>query len=288
MVEMQKKLKQLINTFSTNENIQIKYLDSYGKSFGLYIDIGSYAFYLEHKLNHAIRIDIVHKTKDRNDQEAIHSIFPKADDLKPLICDRLRFVKGAYVFNSTIDSLYKDIERVVSNINKNFSTLNLLLDNSTLRFPDGTMKIRRKSWKSPARIKGIYQESDRDFIQGIKKKDQPTYDNMPGLFGSNGTYVGYEEKYYLLKVIIIRPGLEEFEPLFYKINIEDFIRSYYLPKLQRQRMSSNLRDEMNQILAKQKIEVITKDFDDDGAVSADATYLPAGFNSWDDYLKSIF
>ena len=285
---MQEKLMQLINTFSTNENIQIQYLDSYGESFGLYVDIGTYAFYLEHKLNHSIRIDIVHKTKDRNEQEAIHSIFPKTDDLKPLICDRLRFAKGAYIFNSTIDCLYKDIEGVVSNIKKNFSTLNLLLDNSTLRFPDGTMKVRRKSWKSPARIKGIYQESNRDVIQRIKKSDQPTYDNMPGLFGSNGTYVGYEERYYLLKVIIIRPGQEVFETVVDKINIENFIRDYYLPKLQRQRMSPNLRDEMNQILAKQNIEVITKSFDDDGAVSADATYLPVGFNSWNDYLKSIF
>lgn len=128
MVEMQEKLKQLINTFSTNENIQIKYLDSYGESFGLYVDIGSHAFYLEHKLNHSIRIDIVHKTKDSDDQETINSIFPKADDLKPFICDRLKFVKGAYVFNSTIDSLYKDIEVAISNINKNVSTLNLLLD----------------------------------------------------------------------------------------------------------------------------------------------------------------
>lgn len=277
-----------MKTFSTNDNIQIQYLDSYGESFGLYVDIGSYAFYLEHKLNHSIRIDIVHKTKDKNDHEAVHSIFPKADDLKPLICDRLRFVKGAYIFNSTNDCLYKDIEGVVSNINKKFSTLILLFNNSTLRFPDGTMKVRRKSWKSPAIIKGIYQESNQDVIQEIKKSDQPTYDNMPGLFGSNGTYVGYEERSYLLKVIIIRPGQDVFEPLVDKINIEDFIRDYYLPKLQRQRMSPNLRDEMNQILAKQKLEVITTNFDNDGAVSADATYFPIGFNSWDDYLKSIF
>ena len=134
---------------------------------------------------------------------------------------------------------------------------------------------------------GIDQKSSRELIQGVKKDRQSYYDDAFDIFGSNGTYVGYEEKYYVLKIKILRPSQENYEPFVYKINIEDFIRDYYLPKQQRQRMSSNLRDEINKKLNKLKRDVVTHDFDEDGAVSIDATYLPIDKESWEEFLKAL-
>ena len=145
------------------------------------------------------------------------------------------------------------------------------------------MKIRRKSWKSPAIIADIHQESEKGFIQGIKKDEQSLYDNSPYLFGSNGTYLSPEEKYYVLKYKIPFSGKDQ----FHYANISTFIRDYYLPKIQRERMSSKLLEEINQRIANLKLDVITHDFDEYGAVSINATYIPIGFNSWVDYLKSI-
>lgn len=285
IADINEKFKMLAASFSSNEEIRLSYIEYKGESFSIIIHLGDYDIYVNHKFYQEIWICIKHVITLRNKE--IHPIYPKADDLCPLIWERLRFVRGSYVFDSSFDTLYNDVEKIVSNIRKNYSALIPILDSSTLRFPDGTMKVRRKSWKSPARIRGIYQESNRDFIQGIKKSNQPMYDNMPGLFGSNGTYAGYEEKYYVLRIKVLRPNQENYESLIYDIDIEIFIRKDLLPKLHRERMSSNLRDEINKKLAKREVEVITYDFDEYGAVSDKATYLPTGYKSWDEYLKTI-
>lgn len=284
IADLKEKFMMLATSFSSNEEIRLSYIEYKGESFGIVVNLGDYAIYINHKLFHEIWICVRHVIIRRDTE--VHPIFPKADDLSPLIGEKLRFVKGSYVFDSSFETLYKDFEKVLSNLRKNYSALIPILDSSTLRFPDGTMKVRRKSWKSPARIKGIYQKSNRDFIQGIKKSDQPTYDNMPGLFGSNGTYAGYEEKYYVLRIKILRPSQENYKPFVFDVDIESFIREYLRPKLHRERMSSNLRDEINKKLAKQKIDAITHEFDEDGAVSIDATYLPVNSKSWEEFLKS--
>jgi hypothetical protein len=57
--------------------------------------------------------------------------------------------------------------------------------------------------------------------------------------------------------------------------------------MQRERMSPKLLEEINQRITNLKLDVVTRDFDKYGAVSINATYNPIGFDSWDDYLKSI-
>jgi hypothetical protein len=47
-------------------------------------------------------------------------------------------------------------------------------------------------------------------------------------------------------------------------------------------------EEISQKLTDKKLEVVTRDFDESGAVSVYATYLPKGFDSWDDYLRNQF
>ena len=44
---------------------------------------------------------------------------------------------------------------------------------------------------------------------------------------------------------------------------------------------------MNKRIAKLKLEVVTRDFDVYGAVSINAAYSPIGFDSWEEYLKTI-
>ena len=114
-------------------------------------------------------------------------------------------------------------------------------------------------------IVDIHQESEKGFVR------------------INGTYLSSEEKYYVLKYKIPFSGKEQ----FHYANISTFIREYYLPKMQRARMSSKLLEEINQRIANLKLDVVTQDFDEYGAVSINATYVPIGFNSWVDYLKSI-
>lgn len=114
-------------------------------------------------------------------------------------------------------------------------------------------------------IVDIHQESEKGFVR------------------INGTYLSPEEKYYVLKYKILFSGKDQ----FHYANISTFIREYYLPKIQRERMSSKLLEEINQRIANLMLDVVTQDFDKYGAVSINATYKPVGFDSWDDYLKSI-
>lgn len=277
--------KNLLDVFEKYSDLQIKYK----KEDKHYIDvkIEPYIICLEYNWKQEIWMSILHTIFDQNDEERDYPIFPNAEDIGRLIYDNIKFVKGKYVINCSVDSWYQDVETILSNIKKNRPTLYHVLDNSTLRFPDGMMKIKRKNWKSPARIIDIHQESEKGFVQGIKKDEQSSYDNSPYLFGSNGTYVGPEEKYYVLKFKVLRPGQELFQPINGYINVEKLIREYYLPKMQRERMSPKLLEEINQRITNLKLDVVTRDFDKYGAVSINATYNPIGFDSWDDYLKSI-
>jgi hypothetical protein len=114
-------------------------------------------------------------------------------------------------------------------------------------------------------IVDIHQESEKGFVR------------------INGTYLSPEEKYYVLKYKIPFSGKDQ----FHYANISTFIREYYLPKIQRERMSSKLLEEINQRIANLMLDVVTQDFDEYGAVSINATYLPLGFDSLEDYLRII-
>ena len=277
--------KNLLDVFEKFSDLQIKY----EKDDKHYIDvkIEPYVICLEYNWKQEIWMSILHTIFDENDEERDFPIFPNAEDIGRLIYGDIKFVRGKYVIKCSVDSWSQDVETILSNIKKNRPTLYHVLEKSTLRFSDGMMKIKRKNWKSPARLIGIHQESEKGFVQGIKKDEQSLYDNSPYLFGSNGTYVGPEEKYYVLKFKVLRPGQELFQPINEYINVEKLIREYYLPKMQRERMSSKLLEEINQRITNLKLDVVTRDFDKYGAVSIYATYKPIGFDSWDDYLKSI-
>ena len=277
--------KNLLDVFEKYSDLQIKY----EKEDKHYIDvkIEPYVICLVYNWKREIWMSILHTIFDKNDEERDYPIFPNAEDVGRLIYNNIKFVKGKYVINCSVDSWYQDVETILSNIKKNRPTLYHVLDNSTLRFPDGMMKTRRTDWKSPARLIDIHQESEKGFVQGIKKEEQSLYDNSHYLFGSNGTYVGPEEKYYVLKFKVLRPSQERFQTINEYINVEKFIREYYLPKMQRARMSSKLLEEINQRIANLKLDVVTQDFDEYGAVSINATYVPIGFNSWEGYLRKI-
>lgn len=281
--------KKFLVVLEKYRDMQIKHqINEKNSNHSIQIIFGVYNITLEYNWNQKIWMSIQHKTKDRINGESNHPIFPQVNDLQPLLIDGIKFAKGEYVISSSIESWPQDMEFLFSKIKKNEIILSRVFDNYTLRFSDGTMKIRRKIWKSPAWIVGINQKSERPFIQGVKKDKQSSYACAPYWFGSNGTYVGFEDKYYVLIFSVLRPSQESFHAIKLDVNIENFIRKYYLPKLQRQKMSSKLLEEIHQKLITIKIEVFTSDFDEDGAVSVNATFLPLGFKSWEEFLKTIF
>lgn len=274
--------KVLEKALEKYNDLQIEYQKNNKGKYIIDILIEPFTISLEYSWKQEIRMSLSHRT-----EESEHPIFPNAEDIKNLIFDKVKFVRGEYVFSSAVESWPQDIETILLNIRNNIDQLLRLFDNSTLRFPDGTMKVRRKMWKSPARMVGISLVSEREKIQKIKKKQQPLYDNTPGLYGSNGTYVTAEERYYVLEYKIFRPKQERYYPLTIIEEIDNFLKSYYLPKLQRQKMSASLLEEINRKLSTINFDVVTRDFDEKGAVSNNAVYLPNGFESWFNFLKSI-
>ena len=143
--------KNLLDVFEKYSDLQIKYK----KEDKHYIDviIEPYIICLEYNWKREIWMSILHTIFDKNDEERDYPIFPNAEDIGRLIYDSIKFVRGKYVINCSVDSWYQDVETILSNIKKNRPTLYHVLDNSTLRFPDGMMKTRRTDWKSPARLK---------------------------------------------------------------------------------------------------------------------------------------
>lgn len=279
--------KSLLNVLEKYSDLQIKHTKDDKGRCNIDVIIEPYDICFEYNRKQDIWMSIQHITKDKNNEERPYPIFPNANILISLIHDNLKFVKGRYVISCFVESWPQTIGEILSNIKKNLSAISSVFENSTMRFPDGTMKVKRKVWKSHALLVDIHQESVRDFIQGVKKDRQPFYDNTPYLYGSNGTYVGPEEKYFVLTYKVLRPRQESFYSENRYTYIEKFIREQYLPQIQRERMSANLLEEINKKLSGIKLDVVTRDFDQFHAVSINASYLPLGFYSWEDYLKTI-
>lgn len=130
----------------------------------------------------------------------------------------------------------------------------------------------------PAVLVDIHQESKKDFVQGVKKDGHSLSDN------SHSPDVIQEEKCHVLKYKVHGPRQE----LFHYANVDKFIRDFYLPKNKEERMSAKLLEEINERLSNTKLDVVTQDVDESGEVSVYAKYLPQGFDSWEDYLKTVF
>ena len=128
----------------------------------------------------------------------------------------------------------------------------------------------------PAVLVDIYQESKKDFVQPVKK--DAISDN------SHSPDVSQEEKGYVLKYKVLGSRQE----LFHYANVDKFILDYYLPKIKEETMSACLLEEINERLSQVKLDVVTPDIDESGEASVYAIYLPQGFDSWDDYMKTIF
>ena len=133
----------------------------------------------------------------------------------------------------------------------------------------------------PAVLVDIHQESKKDFVQGVQgvKKDEHSLSD-----NSHSPDVIQEEKCHVLKYKVQGPRQE----LFHYANVDKFIRDFYLPKYKEERMSAKLLEEINERLSNTKLDVVTQDVDESGEASVYAKYLPQGFDSWEDYLKTVF
>ena len=218
--------KCLLNVLEKYSDLQIKHTKDDKGRCNIDVIIEPYDICFEYNRKQDIWMSIQHITRDKNNEERPYPIFPNANILISLIHDNLKFVKGRYVISCFVESWPQTIGEILSNIKKNLSAISSVFDNSTMRFPDGTMKVKRKVWKSHALLVDIHQESVRDFIQGVKKDRQPFYDNTPYLYGSNGTYVGPEEKYFVLTYKVLRPRQES----FYSENRYTYIEKFISPK----------------------------------------------------------
>lgn len=123
----------------------------------------------------------------------------------------------------------------------------------------------------------VHEEPNKEFVLNA-----PT--NKQSLASDNSCSYVTDDKYYVLKYKVFCSGLEQ----FHYANIGKFIEEYYLPKIKSERISAGILEEISQRLSRRKLEVVTRDFDETGAVSVYATYLPKGYDSWDDYLKLCF
>ena len=123
----------------------------------------------------------------------------------------------------------------------------------------------------------VHEEPNKEFVLNAPTNKQSLASDKPC---SHGT----DDKYYVLKYKVFCSGHEQ----FHYANIGKFIEEYYLPKINSKRVPYAILEEISQKLTDKKLEVVTRDFDESGAVSVYATYLPKGFDSWDDYLRNQF
>ena len=198
------------------------------------------------------------------------------------------YKNGYYQIPVTMDDWQQKMQQLLIIVLENRKTLEVDCERVCFRDQYGNSKKQWKEWKSSAKIISVENRNSGGVIQGIKKDKQAEYDSSPYCAGSNGSYRFFGENEWVMTVRIKMYSQDYPPPTNYMESIERFMKQRLLPAIGRQRVSSNLKEDILRQLQKDDLTVVTRSFGSDGIVSEDALFLPVGFRSWDDYLETVF
>lgn len=177
------------------------------------------------------------------------------------------------VVMSTVEELYEHRRDVVSYCKMSSNTDDM-----------GNPKMKYKSWKTKGRILSVTKEMPLVHIYHAKKEEQGSWDNCPGVHGSNGTYVENANPFWSLNIKIKRPSYDVPEPIKTNIDVHDYVTQSLMPKLGWGRITQDRLKQLNDILSGQEMELETHETSE---AALNRTFLPIGFPDWDSYLDSL-
>lgn len=152
---------------------------------------------------------------------------------------------------------------------------------------NGKLKKMFKSWKTEATLLFISKETPwKHVTTGISKSQQPSYDALPGVHGSNGTYAENINPYWALTFRVRRLAFEVDQSITRTIDIHDYITKELMPRLEWERVTADRLEQLNKCIKGKKITVITSDMEE---APLFRSFYPVGSNDcWNEYLNECF
>ena len=152
---------------------------------------------------------------------------------------------------------------------------------------NGKLKEKFKSWRTEAILLSIKKEMPLvHMVTGISKSQQAHYDALPGVHGSNGTYVENANPYWVLTYRVKRLAFEVDQSVNLTIDVHDYITNELMPNLGWERISENRLNHLNKCIKGTRTSVITHDMEE--APIFRSFYPENSKDSWNEFLNDCF
>lgn len=152
---------------------------------------------------------------------------------------------------------------------------------------NGKLKKKFKSWRTEAILLSIKKEMPLvHMVTGISKSQQAHYDALPGVHGSNGTYVENANPYWVLTYRVKRLAFEVDQSVNLTIDVHDYITNELMPNLGWERISENRLNHLNKCIKGTRTSVITHDMEE--APIFRSFYPENSKDSWNEFLNDCF
>ena len=150
---------------------------------------------------------------------------------------------------------------------------------------DGQLKKKYTSWETEATLLSIWKVEWGHGVTGISKSEQPLYEALPGIHGSNGTYAGYTITSWTLYYRVKRHANEWFESNVLFEDISNYMVHELKTRLGWKKISPQRLERLNRCINGKKLTVITHEMDKD---YIDRSFTPKDNNNWNDFLNDCF
>lgn len=196
-----------------------------------------------------------------------------------------RYRDGSYLLNLD-NSISEPFISAIKLLVTEKSSLIKMCHASSCYDSDGKLKKKFDSWRTEATLLSISKETPLIHVTtGISKTQQPCYDALSGVQGSNGTYVENASPYWALTYRVRRLAYEVDKSETQIIDIHDYITNELMPRLGWERISADRLEILNKCIKGKRITVITRDMEQ---TPGSRSFYPVNCKSWNDFLNDFF
>ena len=196
-----------------------------------------------------------------------------------------RYHDGSYLLN-TNNSISESFISAVRLLVTEKSSLIKMCQASTCFDREGNLKKKFVYWRTEATLLSISKETPLVHITtGISKSQQPSYDALPGVHGSNGTYVENANPYWVLSYRVRRLACEVDKSETLTTDINDYITCELMPRMGWERITANRLELLNQRIKGKKTIVVTHEIKKPPLYRS---FYPENSNCWNDFLNDCF
>lgn len=269
------------------ENIPVKKnLGDFGTFSIEYILDSHFMVLLELDAKFVARVNFHQLIEDNYGNQSYIQIMPIKKYVPQSVLNLGRYRDGSYLLNLDKSISEPFISAITLLVTEKRSLIQMCHASSCYDC-NGKLKEKFKSWRTEAILLSIKKEMPLvHMVTGISKSQQPHYDALPGVHGSNGTYVENANPYWVLTFRVKRLAFEVDQSVNLTIDVHDYITNELMPKLGWERISENRLNHLNRCIKGKRTSVIAYDMEE--APIFRSFYPENSKDSWNEFLNNCF